>query len=395
MDKQLDEMKISTTKESGILTSEQLSQVKEVLEENKNETDILLEQIEKDHENDDNSNNPLEEGEGEYVGDGVIMGDPDSNKLEFDHFNNIDSDLDDIIENNLKDNLNKNYNISDEDAITFANLIIKTRNGEKVDIYNNLPKELKNHIDSMADEQKIPNENRKQFLQFASKLVIDEMIKDAELSSLSIDLEKAMKEMLPTPTEMYSETNKQYIEEEFPKVAEKIKDTEPKKAQNLLDMRQGFIDAYTFEPMYKLLDNPKIFKNIRRSSKIWNRINRDYVDIAGVCKFNLYPLSDLKIALTKINFTKEQSERIITLFVYTYLDGITDIKDPNEYNEIYRNSFANYFEGNIKNLAISPNLVSDFSKDIKENLVKLSNLIDKHITDKEDELSNKKHKKRR
>src|SRR5699024_457246 len=101
-------------------------------------------------------------------------------------------------------------------------------------------------------------------------------------------------------------------------------------------------------------------------------------------KFNLYPLSDLKIALTKINFTKEQSERIITLFVYTYIDGITDIKDPNEYNEIYRNSFANYFEGNIKNLAISPNLVSDFSKDIKENLVKLSNLIDKHITDKED-----------
>lgn len=392
MDKQLDENKLDR---QDILTDDQLSQVSKVLEENKNETDSLLEQIEKDHENYDNSNAPLEEGEGQYIGDGIIMGDGESNKMDFNHFDNIDSNLDDIIEENLKDNLSNNYNISDDEALTFANLILKVRKGENVDIFNNLPKELKEIIINMATEQNIPEDNKEQFLQYASKMFIDTMIKDAELNTLSIDLEKAMKELIPTPTEMYSETNKEYIENEFPKVAEKIKETDPKKAQHLLDMRQGFIDAYTFDPMFKLLDISKVLKNIRRSNKLWNRINNDYTQIAGVCKFNLYSLADLEFALTKINFSKEQARRIISLFVYTYINGITNRKDPDEYNDIYRNSFANYFEANVKNLAISPNLVSDFSKNIKDNLIKLSNHIDDLIAIREDELSNKKHKKRR
>ena len=392
MDKQLDENKLDR---QDILTDDQLSQVSKVLEENKNETDSLLEQIEKDHENDDNSNAPLEEGEGQYIGDGIIMGDGESNKMDFNHFDNIDSNLDDIIEENLKDNLSNNYNISDDEALTFANLILKVRKGENVDIFNNLPKELKEIIINMATEQNIPEDNKEQFLQYASKMFIDTMIKDAELNTLSIDLEKAMKELIPTPTEMYSETNKEYIENEFPKVAEKIKETDPKKAQHLLDMRQGFIDAYTCDPMFKLLDISKVLKNIRRSNKLWNRINNDYTQIAGVCKFNLYSLADLEFALTKINFSKEQARRIISLFVYTYINGIINRKDPDEYNDIYRNSFANYFEANVKNLAISPNLVSDFSKNIKDNLIKLSNHIDDLIAIREDELSNKKHKKRR
>ena len=163
MDKQLDENKLDR---QDILTDDQLSQVSKVLEENKNETDSLLEQIEKDHENDDNSNAPLEEGEGQYIGDGIIMGDGESNKMDFNHFDNIDSNLDDIIEENLKDNLSNNYNISDDEALTFANLILKVRKGENVDIFNNLPKELKEIIINMATEQNIPEDNKEQFLHY-------------------------------------------------------------------------------------------------------------------------------------------------------------------------------------------------------------------------------------
>lgn len=379
--------------EETILNNNQLQQVLDTLENNKNETDTLLEKIEKEHENDDNSNAPLEEGIGTYITEGTII--EDSIDDDISCFDNLNSSLDEILEDNLKNTLNSNYNISNEEAITFANLIIKARNGENVDVYNNLPKELKSYINNIATEQKIPDNNKKQFLHFAAKSIIDEMVKDAEISLLSFDLEKAMQEMLPTPTEMYSEANKEYIENEFPKVAEKIKEESPEKAQNLLDMRQGYIDAYTFDTMYQILNNSKVFKNVRRSNKLWSRINTYYLQVAGVCRFKLHPLSDLEIALSKLDFSEEQSKRIITLFVYAYLEGIEDIKDPNEYNNIYRNSFANYFESNIINLSINKNLISDFSKKIKENLISLSNHIDELIANKEGELSNKKYKKRR
>lgn len=378
-----------------ILTENQLNEVTKVLEENKNETDLLLEQIEKEHENDDNSNKPLEQGEGIYAGDGVILESNDSKTLEFNHFDNINSDIEDIIDNNLKDSISSNYDMSEEDVIKFTNLILKVRHNKKIDIYNELPEKLKNHIIDMANEQKIPENLKEQFLQYSAKMIINELIDDVELNSLSIDLEKAMKELIPTPSEMYSETNRDYIENEFPVIAEKIKDEDPIKAQNLLDMRQGFIDSYTFEPMYKLLDNSKIVKNIRRADKTWKRIDNEYISVAAKCKFNLHPLSDILKSLIKIGYSDIESKRIITLFVYTYTNNIEDYNDELEYNNIYRNSFANYFEANISNLAINENLISDFSKNIKENLNKLSNQIEKVITEKVIELSNKNQKKRR
>ena len=73
----------------SILTNDQLKQITDVLAENKSEADKLLEQIEKEHENDDNSNAPLEEGLVEYNPNGILTEVEDE---DFDHFENIDID---------------------------------------------------------------------------------------------------------------------------------------------------------------------------------------------------------------------------------------------------------------------------------------------------------------
>lgn len=379
-----------------ILTEEQLDLVVDRLEESKTEVDKLYAQIEAEHENDDNSNAPLEEGEGEYISDGVILPveDDDSDFLNFNHFENIDSAIDEIVEANLKDALAANYNLSDEEVLKFANLITRVRANEKFNMFPELPEVLQKHIIDMANEQDIPLSNRHQFYKFTAEMIIDELINDAELDALSIDLEKAMKELLPAPMEMYSEFNKEYIEEEFPRVAEKIREENPKTADNLLAMRRGFIDAYKYSIMYEVFENPKIVKNIRRAEVMWSRTNTEYLRLAEVCKFKLYPLNDIYKALIKLNFTDIQAKRIISLFVYTYTNGVEDYHNEEEYNDIYRNSFANYFEMNINNLAITPDLQSDFSKEIRENLNKLCNHIDTVIAEKDAELSNKKKKKR-
>ena len=63
--------------------------------------------------------------------------------------------------------------------------------------------------------------------------------------------------------------------------------------------------------------------------------------------------------------------------------------------EIQNNKILeNYFETNVANLAISNTLVSDFSKEIKQNLKNLADHIEKAVTEREKELSNNKKKRR-
>lgn len=376
----------------NILNNEQLNSIVETLEENKSDTDKLLEQIEKDHENDDNSNDPLIEGEGQYISDGVIIG--VENDIDFDHFENIDTDLDLLVEDNIKNTLTNKFELSDEDALKFVNVISRVKNNENFNVYNELPDTLKKYIDDSISNEGILPKDKSLYTNSMAKMFIKELISDAEFDSISIDLEKAMKELIPAPIEMYSETNRDYIENKFLEVAENIKDKEPKKAENLLNMRKGFIDSYTLEPMYELFKDFKIMNKVRKSDNLWKRVNIEYEKVAGVCKFTLYPLESIRSALINIGLSKESASRLVSLFVYTYTNGIEDFKNQDEYNDIYRNALANYFEMNIRNLSISPGLASEFSKTIKENIFNLSNHIDSVIVEREKELSSNKKKRR-
>ena len=374
-----------------ILTENQLTEIVEKLEETRNEVDLVMPEDAETSYIPDDIDLSLQEGEGVYLGDGIIM--EDEIELSQGELDKLNESIENIVTDNIKENISKNYDLSDEDALKFAEVISRVRNNEKFNVYDELPTQLKTFIDMTVKDQNIPSKDRRAVLNYTAKLLIDELISDSEFDALSVDLEKAMKELIPAPLEMYSETNRDYIENEFLRIAEKIKDDEPKKAQNLLDMRKGYIDAYTFEPMYELFKDSKVVKNIRRVDVMWRRVEIEYTKIAGVCKFRLYALDDILKALEYLGLDKTQAKRLTSLFVYAYIDGIKDTKDPEEYDDIYRNSFANYFQSNIKNLAINPNLISDFSKNIKENIMALVNHIDTIIAEREVELSNNKKKR--
>ena len=302
--------------------------------------------------------------------------------------------LEKMIDENIQDVLVDKYGLEGEDAMKFANTIIAIRHNRPVkDLYDTLPEQLRTQIDTVTEQQGVnlpKGMSKKTYKNNLSRVILKDLIHEMEYEA--IDLEKAMNDLVPTPTELYSETNRELIEDKFPEAAEKIKETDPERARKLMDMRQGFIDAYKFEPMYEVLKNTKVIKSVRRCENIWSRIDQQYVKMAGVCKFNLYPLIDIATAISKLGFTETQAKRITTLFVYTYTDGMENFTTKEEYNDIYKNSFANYFEANMINLSISPEMITDFSKIIKENLTNLSNHIDTVISEREAELSNKKKK---
>lgn len=377
-----------------ILSDSELKSVITTLEENKSENDILFEKIEAETANKDNSNAPLEEGEAEYISDGVLM--ELNSESDFSNLENINEKLDDLVNDSIKETISSNYDMTDDEVFNFSNLIISYKNTEnksKFAVYNNLPEVIKKQINDMVPTKDLTMKDRFTALEYASRLLLDELISDAELNTLSIDIEEAMKELIPAPLEMYSEFNRDYIENEFITVAEKIKEENPKTAENLLAMRQGYIDSYTHELMYEVFKKSKIQKHIRRAEVEWSRTMTEYARLAGVCKFRLHPLNYIHKCLMRLGFTNIQSKRILTLFVYTYTNNITDYTLEEEYNDIYRNAFANYFEGNIINLTMSETISSEFGKQVKENLIALSNHIDIAIAAREEELSNKKKKK--
>lgn len=377
------------------LTDDQLKQVVSTLEETKSDTDKELEQIEKDCNNKDNSNAPLEEGTGQYISDGVIMpvNDEEEND-EFSDLDNIDIDVEGLLQESIKSEMSNKFDLSDEDTLKFASVINRVRANEDFNVYKELPDPIKENINKAMDEEGIAKSDRYLYLNNFARMLIEEIISDSEFNALSIDLEKAMGEVLPTPLEMYSETNRDYIENKFLEVAEKIKEEDPIRAQNLINMRLGYIHAYKFDNMYDILDNTNVINKIRKASKSWNRIDNEYKLLAGKCKFKLYPLNETKNDLIKIGLSKESSEKLCALFVYTYIEDADDITDETIYNDIYRNSFANYFEMNMRNLALMKTPVTDFSKEIKDNIVKLSSYIDKRVSERETELLNNKKKRR-
>lgn len=380
--------------EQTILTEEQLIEVTKKLEETR--TEPILEDIDYD-----NSNAPLEEGLAQYVADGILMEDSlDYNNTEFD-INNLTKDLDKYMEDSIKDNVSKSFNDLDPDeTIKFVNAITRFRKGENFNIYNELPEAIKTEIQNMINLKsdikldKYTPVQRKMLLELTAKELVKQVIDDSELDSMCLNLEDAIRTMIPTPNEIYSENNREYIEVKFLEVADNLKEKDPIVSQKLLNMREGYIHAYTFESMYDCFKESKTIKNVRRSEVTWNRTRAEYLKVAGVCQFSgLYPLDEILNAMKDIGFTNTQAYRLTTLFVYTYTKGIEDYKDPTEYNDIYRNAFATYFEMNIRTLALSPNLTSNFSKEIKNNLITLCNHIDEVISQKEAELSNKKKKR--
>ena len=313
---------------------------------------------------------------------------------EFSDLDNIDIDVEELLQESIKTEMSNKFDLSDEDTLKFATVINRVRANEDFNVYKELPDPIKENINKAMDEEGIAKSDRYLYLNNFARMLIEEIISDSEFNALSIDLEKAMGEVLPTPLEMYSETNRDYIENKFLEVAEKIKEEDPDRAQNLINMRLGYIHAYNFDNMYDTLDNTNVINKIRKASKSWNRIDNEYKLLAGKCKFKLYPLNETKNDLIKIGLGKESAEKLCALFVYTYIEDTDDIIDETIYNDIYRNSFANYFEMNMRNLALMKTPVTDFSKEIKDNIVKLSSYIDKRVSERETELLNNKKKRR-
>lgn len=180
-----------------------------------------------------------------------------------DHLNLSDED----VENRVKDNLSGIMNLPEMEMIEFCSLITKYRKDKNMpNVYSQLPQTFKEMISQLCMEQKIP------FTEYnhMAKMFLDEIVSQAEMDEVFIDIEKSLNEALKIPTiaDMYSEHTNEVMNVKIPEIIEKIKDTEPENAKMLESVREQFQKAYSLELLREHYEtNARTRKLMRRD---WN-----------------------------------------------------------------------------------------------------------------------------
>lgn len=161
---------------------------------------------------------------------------------------------------------NSDNPMSEEEMLTFIELISKYKNDRTYPVYKNMPESMKQTVREIAFKNRIPSTEWNHI----AAMILEEFISDSKIDQAFVDLEKEIDKALEMPSvvDMYSEHTKNVMETYIPEMAEKIKDEFPDKSARLLAIRDAFTRSYTFSFAKESYDtNARVRKMIRR----WDR----------------------------------------------------------------------------------------------------------------------------
>lgn len=266
------------------LTNEHVQEIIEELKLGKGQnTKILNDVIEKPRE----GNEELVKAEIQYeINPETGLGQPSpiSDDINFDldisleDLENADtSDLDNMkITKEMIESSEATQGISDDEAIELLSFIEKYQSSPKSNMYNELPSFIKKGVDDMY--AKAGGSMSKKEI---TTIVMDSLIQEIKMDQAFYDLNEAVKNELkmPSMSEMYAEFMKENFEIKIREEAEKIKETNPEKAETLIKISDAYSKTYTYEEMMESLSNRKVRQYIKDPSKykkMCNNFNRKY-----------------------------------------------------------------------------------------------------------------------
>lgn len=283
-----------------------------------------------------------------------------------DNFGNIyDQDLDKLLamdheqiktnveidEDSVKESVKSifpNFEITDFKA--FMDVLNRYRKREKFSYYNALPQPMKDQVDLIIGNAHVGYASSKEARSYVIQSLFDQIINDNYTNRLFVDVEKSFnesfKELYETTKGQFSDYNNNFrdlIENKLPLEAEKIKDTEPEKAEMFLNISEAYIKSYTFDEMYDMFMNtgklkvkPIMVDKFRRTCEEWCAKYKDHKMIIN----NVY---DLYPALQNIFSEYGYNDKIYKKFICIFINYSKNMKPDN----ISEHVFMYYFIKNI------------------------------------------------
>lgn len=275
----------------------------------------------------------------------------------------VDITVTDSILHNIADS----YNLSDEDAIKFIDVIRRYKNKEKFNVFEELPEPFKIEINkqamSVGADRSIINFFAKTFI---NSLISDNYI-DQEIKNFNKEMEEALKPMGNIVGSLIDEYNDN-IEEMFTtnlyKKSDEIKDKDPEKSAQLIRIADNFKLAHSMDRIKNMIKTrPSICNRAYKDYRDrWVKITEEFNEKFGNVEPKLKSLNDCFHSLYKSGYEKDVCGTIMILVYY-------DICNSMKENTLEEHIYSYYILNAIFNLCITANgsnLINTASNSIEE-----------------------------
>lgn len=262
----------------------------------------------------------------------------------------------DITESQVGETLNgKNIKYDFATIEKTKSLIIKRNEGERIK-YSDLPDVLKEQVDTAVKSNLGYGATSVQ-IKTMRNMMADDIIESFYTDILAqkvdkeiVDLDTSIKNLAKEEfIDVSSDQRKQHFNTfviKFPQIAEKIKDSDPKKADIMMRVSEGFKQAHSMEEMYiaygdgkiriRKIDVEKFDKTIRNFNYKYENSNMVIRDISGA----------VDVLLRHVN--KMISITAIKTFIVIICKYCENMKPSN----LYEHTFMYYLVNNILSLDI-------------------------------------------
>lgn len=283
---------------------------------------------------------------------------------------------DEDVNDRIKENLDGFLDLPEIEMVEFCNFISKYRRDKDKypDVFSQLPQTLKTMIINLAIEQHVPFTEHNRM----AKMFLDEIVSQAEMDEVFVDIEKSLNEALKIPTiaDMYSEHTNEVMNVKIPEIIEKIKDTEPENAKMLEDIRRVFQKAYSLCDLKSHYEeNARTRKFMRRD---WDRFVRfcDEFNLKNSrSKFKMPDCRSISPALARVFITEEHepesriaqmniTEKDISKFIILFCRTFSNA-DP---SKLINAAYMYYALKNIAMLNLTNETKTDFAAELINNI---------------------------
>lgn len=276
----------------------------------------------------------------------------------------------------------------------FMNVLNRYRKGEKFSYFNTLPKSMRDQIDTIIGGANIGFASQKEARNYVVTGLFDQIINDNYNNRLFIDIDKSIessyKELYDSTKGDFSNYNNNFrnmLENELPKKAEEIKETEPEKSESLMKISKAFVESYTMTDMFDMYKNtgklkvkPIMTDKFKRTCDDWCLKYKDHKMIIN----NVY---DLYPSLQKIFSDYDFDDKLYKKFICIFINYTKNMK-PDVMEE---HVFMYYFIKNILGIVYCNTEdveETKFCNTVKDNVNKFLNMIKEKDSQNDDNKPN-------
>lgn len=265
--------------------------------------------------------------------------DDDDHEMSIEEINDVPATNLSVDDKVLTSVLTDKYNtVSDEDAIKLIEVINRYKSGEKFDVFESLPKSLKDVIYKEAMSVGAD----KSLINFFAKSFINDLVDNTYLDKEITDFNQELKEVLApmgniagTVMDEYSDEVYHKFTDKLEKKADEIQEDNPKKAEQLRVISKSFKEAVSLERIIGLLKSTpssanKAYKMARDN---WNKFCSDYDNKISTVKPAPRDIEHCIAGLNNTELKYQYDESIIKALVVMVANSVIDAINEGSLNE--------------------------------------------------------------